>query len=339
MKIVKLVEKVTGNPPSNMPLFMRDFAQYYHRKVNPATMDWRERATIVPVELKRLADKYLGGDDSIVDISNAIASSAEDNPNGGSWHDSRGFKDTNHFLTFIGNFPDHHAFKNNNDKFSYISSLYNQGYADLDPSREVNIFGKSVPNVYYDPTLYAKNYNDFKYIANAFALMSKEKYLDLNFDKSKFTDGGIGDIKNLFFNKRGDVRDASTIEDTIDKWYGEAGKKRNKKASDSPAEEGGNRYSFEDIYKNNKFDAFAKIRDNKDTDASAIVGAMQEYLANLWSTYAVGDKAMLSPESASAVYNSFENIDKIIKKNWKRKLFDSVDDNEAIANSFFNFIL
>lgn len=328
MRIIRLHEKVSNVPPSNMDAFIRDLSRFYNRRANRANSTAEQRRNIQGY-LSKLADKYLGGNKNIVDISDAIATSAEESKNG----------IANKFITFIGNFSDHRAFKNNNEKFSYVNDIYQRGYTDLDKSAEVKVFNQTVPSIFYDPTLYRNNVDDFKYIVNAFALLTNEEYLRQNFDISKWGKDGVGDLNSLFF-KGSNVRKKDEIEDTIDLWYDEIGLKNEKDKESSSAKDSGNKsYTLTDIYNANSF--FEDDRKDSGKQSYEKMQSVGKFFGKLWERY----KSSLTASQRGQLKDVFDPSNKgllvaILTSSLNdKKAFRSTTDNAKIAEDFFDFLL
>ncbi len=224
--------------------------------------------------------------------------------------------DGNNFLKFIAQFPEESVLAQNADKLSYINQLYINNYIDLNSNGTIKSNGRNVPYIYLNPSLYTKSDEDFKYIANAFALLSDDGYI-----RRKFKDPSSVNLRQ-FYTRDGQVKGKQDIYRIIDDWYYSGG------GSSNDAERGtsdmGQSITLTDMFK-------AKgLRDK----ASQVA-----YIKSLWDKY--GER--VTGKSYEVIRSNLSDKDKIydyvIDGSLYSKIFTDVKSEEKIAKDLFKYIV
>lgn len=224
--------------------------------------------------------------------------------------------DGNNFLKFIAQFPDERVLAQNPDKLNYINQLYINNYTNLNSSGTIKSNGRNVPYIYLNPSLYTKSDEDFKYIANAFALLSDDGYV-----RRKFKDPSTVNLRQ-FYTRDGQVKGKQDIYRTIDDWYYSGGGSSND--TERGASDMGQSITLADMFK-------AKgLRDK----ASQVA-----YIKSLWDKY--GER--VTGKSYEVIRSNLSDKDKIydyvIDGSLYSKIFTDIKSEEKIAKDLFKYIV
>lgn len=217
----------------------------------------------------------------------------------------------NKFLELISKFPYNTVIGENADKFEYINDIYLNNTLDLN-LEDMKTKGKNISSIFLQPTLYYDTFENFRYIVNAFALLSNPSYVEKN-----FKDPSVVDL-SLFFDERGLSKSKDEIESIINGWYngneGEPSSPRRKK------------YSLWDVLK-------SRVENYRNKDEQI------DYLNRLWEDY----KYLISNDAESNhVKYWFEDKDRIASLiDYMRDTvaFSDVDNDKQIASDLFTYII
>lgn len=224
--------------------------------------------------------------------------------------------DGNNFLKFIAQFPEESVLAQNADKLSYINQLYINNYIDLNSNGTIKSNGRNVPYIYLNPSLYTKSDEDFKYIANAFALLSDDGYI-----RRKFKDPSSVNLRQ-FYTRDGQVKGKQDIYRIVDGWYYSGGGSSND--TERAASDMGQSITLTDMFK-------AKgLRDK----ASQVA-----YIKSLWDKY--GER--VTGKSYEVIRSNLSDKDKIydyvIDGSLYSKIFTDIKSEEKIAKDLFKYIV
>ena len=226
--------------------------------------------------------------------------------------------DGNNFLKFIAQFPDEGVLAHNPDKLSYINQLYINNYINLDSNGTIKSNGRNVPYIYLNPSLYTtKSNEDFKYIANAFALLSDDYYV-----RHHFKDPKIVNLRS-FYRKDGSVRDKEDIYRKIDDWYYESGIERNDDAKDVPSN-GVKKFTLYDLFRDGV---------GKDKQPS-------EYISQLWTKYRDRIKSQKAYDIIDSNLGKKDEIyDNVIDGARDINIFSDITKESQVAYDLFKYIV
>lgn len=217
----------------------------------------------------------------------------------------------NKFLELISKFPYNNVIGENADKFEYINDIYLNNTLDLN-LEDMKTKGKNISSIFLQPNLYYDTFENFRYIVNAFALLSNPSYVEEN-----FKDPSVVDL-SLFFDERGLSKSKDEIESIINGWYsGNEGK------SSSPRRK---KYSLWDVLK-------SRVENYRNK------GEQIDYLNRLWKDY----KYSISNDTDSdTVKYWFEDKDRtayLIDSMRNTVAFSDSDNDKQIASDLFTYII
>lgn len=217
----------------------------------------------------------------------------------------------NKFLELISKFPYNNVIGKNADKFGYINDIYLNNTLDLN-LEDMKTEGKNISSIFLQPTLYYDTFENFRYIVNAFALLSNPSYVEEN-----FKDPSVVDL-SLFFDERGLSKSKDEIESIINGWYsGNEGK---------PSAFRRKKYSLWDVLK-------SRVENYRNK------GEQIDYLNRLWKNY----KYLISNDADSdTVKYWFEDKDRIayLIDNMRNTVaFSDTDNDKQIASDLFTYII
>ena len=218
---------------------------------------------------------------------------------------------SNKFLELIAKFPYNRTIGENADKFKYINDIYLNNTLNLKLD-DIKIKGKSIPSIFLQPSLYYDTFDNFRYIVNAFALLSSPSYVSKN-----FKDPSVVDL-SLFFDENGFTKSKDEIKKIIDGWYtgnqARLSSTRHKK------------YSLYDVFK-------SRTKNYRNE------GEQFDYLNRLWKDYGYlvsnsNDFKLLKSyledkEKTSSIIDSMRNV----------AAFTDVDNDKQIASDLFAYIV
>ena len=204
LKIKLVGTLITENISNRM---MQQIKKYYQKLAKDETISTDEMDSQMTKYLQQL---FVGKNSELQDIIPALITSMSQNG---------ADANKNEFLGFIARFPNNQLFKNNGDKFEYLNDLYDNNLVSLkNDGVSTRIGNRRIVFPYYVANLYEqKSFEDFRYIVNAFALLTNKQYVADNFDEDFNID------LTQFFNKD-KLKSRKEIEQIISDWYDEFGK-------------------------------------------------------------------------------------------------------------------